>query len=264
MTVKNYGAATSGYLDPSGRGWETAVYQASKPVLDKELNLIQDIEQDAFLRLSRRTFPSGWLGDDFLGTSDTVGPFGGASTTPNLLQLSSLKAYVNGWLLNVVNTGTSSNLNQIDLGASPSGAGAQRTDLVILEVWRRLIPASPTTTGKSPAGRIWREGNVKIASADDLTLNYADDLLDTNVGAETTKRVQIQYRLRAIQGVDLFTYSYGIDDPSVVARSVPASAAAPDGSSTVTPTATNLLLETLACGVLATETPTTPWGRLMG
>jgi hypothetical protein len=122
----------------------------------------------------------------------------------------------------------------LDLGAGPAGAGSRRFDLVVLEVWRRLISAAPSTTGKSPAGRIWYHGNVKIAPADDLVLNFADDILDPAVGSETTKRVQIQYRLRVIQGVDLFARPYGIDDPlNVFAHSVPAVPAAPDGVATL-------------------------------
>jgi hypothetical protein len=49
------------------------------------------------------------------------------------------------------------------------------------------------------------------------------------VAAETTKRVQIQYRLRVIQGVDLYAYPYGIDDPLLFANSVPTAAPLPDG-----------------------------------
>jgi hypothetical protein len=232
MTTKNYGPGTSGYLDPEGRSWETTVYQASKPVLDKELNFAQDVEQAALRTIGRKTYPSGWLSDNFLNSSvsDLVDT---SSPTANILKTPLLWAAVNGWVLQVTNTNSNTGTNRISLGASPTGVGAKRTDFVILEVWRRLIPAAPTTTGKSPGGLIWRDGNVKIASADDLTLNYADDIKDGAVGAETTKRVQIQYRLRVVNGVDLFTYTFGLDDPSLVARSVPASAAAPDGTATI-------------------------------
>jgi len=232
MSAKNYGTGTSGYLDPAERSWETTVYQASKPILDKELNLLQDAEQDATRKILRSTFPSGWVSDDYLASSASA-LFAGLTNTSNILQLNSLGAYVNGWWVNVTDTGNNTGLNVLNLGTAPSGAGASRTDLVILEVWRRLIPASPSTLGKSPAGRIWKNGNVKIASSDDMTLNYADDILDGAVGSETTKRVQIQYRLRVIHGVDLFTYPAGISDPTVVAMSVPPNAATPDGSSTV-------------------------------
>ncbi len=354
MTTKSYGAGVSGYLDPAGRSWETTAYQAGKPVLDKELNLIQDSNQEALVNIQRASFPSGWIAQDFLGSS-TSAIFVSAPTIANALRLSALKAAVNGWLVTVERTddpGVSTNL--LTLSAGPAGAGARRTDFVVLEVWRRLLTAAPSTTGKSPTGRIWWNGNVKIArdvqatgvittvvganlvdgetftlndgtnpasvfefdddasvtpgniavtftagdtatqvrdaivlavngvgaglaitaapggantltlandavgvlgnqplletvldtgftvlgmsggmDSEDLTQNYADDILDAGVGAATTGRVQIQYRLRVISGVDVFTYPSGIDDPTVVANSVPAAAAAPDGVATV-------------------------------
>jgi len=236
MTTKTYGAGTSGYLDAEGRAWETTVFQAGKPILDKEVQLVQDTEQEAELRFRRRTMPSGWLANDVLTVragQTGIDAIVDTNSTANRLTLANdMRAHVNGWLVKVSNTGSNTS-NILDLGAGPAGAGTKRTDLVILEVWRRLISASPSTVGKSPAARIWLNGNVKVASGDDLTLNPADDILDTNVGSETTKRVQIQYRLRVIQNVDIGASPYGIDDPTVVARSVPTNAATPDGTATV-------------------------------
>jgi hypothetical protein len=230
MTTKNFGAGVSPYLDVDGRNFETTVYQQSKPVLDSELNQIQDIDQ-ARSRSIVQLAQSGWLGADVLSTSSHSAGIFVPSVTANALAMPAMKALVNGWLINVENTAAVA-LNVVNLGAPPAGVGALRTDLVVLEVWRRLLSAAPSTVGKSQTARIWRHGNVKVDSADDLTLNFADDILDANVGAETTKRVQIQYRLRAIQGVDLDGYASGVADPAVVAFSVPASAAAPDGNAT--------------------------------
>lgn len=236
MTTKSYGAGTSGYLDAEGRAWETTIFQAGKPVLDKELNLAQDSEQEAEVQFRRRTLPSGWMADDFLniraGLTGIDAIVDTSATANRLVLANNLRAHVNGWVVRVANTG-SNTTNILDLGAAPAGAGTKRTDLVILEVWRRLIAPSPSTVGKSPAARIWKDGNVKIAGADDLTLNYADDILDGAVAAETTKRVQIQYRLRVVQGVDVVAHPYGLTDPVIVARSVPTNAATPDGSATV-------------------------------
>ena len=232
MTTKDFGAGVSGYLDPEGRNWETSVYQASKPVLDKELNLVQDVSQYKDMRLRRRAFPSGWLAGDPLSTSDMTAAIWTASTTANELEIpQDLYAYVNGWLIRVGSTNATST-NLLDLGAGPAGAGAKRTDIVILEVWRKLLSASPDVDGKSPAGRIWWFGNVKIDAADDVTLNFADDILDASLGSESTKRVQIQYRLRVVQGIDPLTYPNGIDDPALFAHSVPPAAATPDGTVT--------------------------------
>ena len=225
--MKNLGVGVSGYLDPEGRSFETVVYQVDKPVLDKELNLTQDIASS----LTRRANPSGWVGLDPLSKTSTTSSLFLANSTANLLSVAQpLKALVNGWLVQVENT-NSSIRNQVSLGAGPTGNGSRRTDLVILEVFRRRISPS-TTDGKSVGGRIWRHGNVKVASGDDAVLNFVDDLQDVTFGAETTQRVQVQYRLRVVPGVDLLAYPVGISDPIVVANSVPASAGAPDGVAT--------------------------------
>lgn len=232
MVEKNYGTGVTGYLDPEGRAFETTIYQASKPILDKELNYVQDIQQDKNRRV-RTGIPSGWLSSDVLDTSSPTDAIFVASATANEYELPQLAALVNDWQIPVRYTGSSTTSNVLDLGAGPAGAGSQRTDLVILEVWRRLISASPDTDGKSPSGRIWRDGNVKIDVADDVTLNFTDDILEAAVGSETTKRVQIQYRLRVIQGVDLDAYPQGIGDPTVVAHTVPPDALTPDGAASV-------------------------------
>lgn len=229
MTIKNYGPQVSGYLDPDGRSWETTVFQAGKIVLDREFNLNADLDTGAAQGALRRTIPSGWLDDGILGKASSVSSLFVASAVSNALALPSLTAQVNGWFLSVTNTNVNGS-NQLDLGAAPSGSGAKRVDLVFLEVWRRLISPSDGA-GKSATGRIWRNGNVKVASADDATLNFTDDVLDGTFGA-TTRRVQIQYRLRVVQGIDLFAFPMGLDDPTLVARSVPTAAASPDGSAT--------------------------------
>jgi len=79
MSSKNYGPAVSGYLDPSGRNWETPVYQAGKPVLDKELNLGGDLAGGLTQAALRQLMPSGWIATDFLGTSDARGAWGKAN-----------------------------------------------------------------------------------------------------------------------------------------------------------------------------------------
>jgi hypothetical protein len=232
MTTKNFGPSTSGYLDPSGRNFETVVYEAGKPVLDRELNLSQDIDGGTGQAALRRMMPSGWISDDFTANSDpTAGIFVYSGVRNEIQMPQGLVAHVNGWLLQVANTGTI-NENVIVLPMSPMGAGVRRTDVLILEVWRTLLSATPSTVGKSASGRIWGMGNVKNDPTNDATLNFTDDLEDVNVGAETTKRVQIQYRLRAVSGIDIFSNPYAMSDPTMVANSVPASAGAPDGVAT--------------------------------
>jgi len=232
MPTKNYGPSVSGYDVPDGRAFETVCFEAGKAVLDRELNLSEDLDIGSGQTALKTALPSGWLSDDFLTTSDPTSAIFSYLEVANTIEIpNGLKAHVNGWLLNIQHTNTTGS-NYLDLGVGPVGQGAQRTDLIFLEVWRRLISASPDTTGKSVRGRIWQQGNVATDPANDLVLNYPDDILDTNVGSETTKRVQIQYRLRSIQDIDIFAFPYGLDDPTVLANSVPPDAIHPNGDPT--------------------------------
>ena len=233
MSVKNYGPGSSGYLEPEGRNWEICVYLASKPVLDKELNLSQDLSDAGDQDALRQAMPSGWLAHDPITSSDPTAAIFTPNVVTNTLEIpNDLMAHVNGWVFPVKDSYATGS-NTLDLGAGPVGAGARRTDVVVLEAWRRLISASPDVVGKSATGRIWQNGNVATDPANDAVLNFPDDILDTDVAAESTRRVQIQYRLRVIQGIDIFAFAYGLNDPALVAFSVPPDAATPDGNATV-------------------------------
>ena len=237
MPIKNLGSLVSGYLDPVGYNYETVVLQAGKPIVDQELNLVQDLGADQ-IAIQLGT-PSGWLAPDALRVSDPTAAIFVTTTDYNALRIPNLRALVNGWLIPITHTnsnvGAGQTKNQLDLGAGPAGAGTRRTDIVILEVWRKLLAPTPSTDGKSPTNRIWLNGNVKLGATDDAALNLTEHMIDPSVGVETTKRVQIQFRLRVVRGVDIFTYPRGLDDPSVVANSVPTNAATPDGVVTTFP-----------------------------
>src|SRR5271170_6289724 len=132
MPGKNYGPSVSGYLNPNGRNWEDVIFQAGKAILDKELNLGQDIDVGAAEADLRRAMPSGWISDDF--TDNAPGAlFFVSGSVGNVVTLeNSLQAQINGWLLDIANTGTIST-NTLQLPPPPTGAGAVRIDLVILE-----------------------------------------------------------------------------------------------------------------------------------
>jgi len=236
MPTKNFGPLVSGYLQTDGYAWETTVFQSGKPVLDKELNFAQDVESDAAQGGFKLGMPSGWLASDLLRAADSTSAIFTPVAVANALRVPNLLAHVNGWIVFVQRTNSDTaggqTVNQLDLGTGPIGPAARRTDLIVLEVWRKLIACAPSTDGKSPSARLWLNGNVKLGATDDLALNLPDELYDAAVGSETTKRVQIQYRLRVIHNVDVLTYPRGLDDPSIVANSVPPNPVTPDGVAT--------------------------------
>ena len=228
MGNRNYGPGVSGYLDPTGRNFEEIIFQAGKPLVDAELNLCEEPR----LPGSPGSF-SGWFAPELL---QVVGNAFFVSSSSNVVVTTAQNVCVNGWNLIVDKTGAATN-NVSPFEPSPVGVGTHRVDIVILECWRRLLSPVPDGAGKSPAGRIWLNGNVKTFNPAapgpldpvDLSNNLLDDMLDPKVGTETTKRVQIQYRLRTISDVDLFQYPTGLDDPSIEVNSVPTSPTDPDG-----------------------------------
>lgn len=62
-------------------------------------------------------------------------------------------------------------------------------------------------------GRIYPEGNVLAETEDYLE----DTIIDPNVGVKTTERVQIQYRIRVVDGIDPFNFQEsGLGAPYVL------------------------------------------------
>ena len=229
-----------GQYTSQDHSWDQVVIQQNKPSADWEINLLQSILGNSGSRLlNYRSLPSGWLNPGFLERSDItatykfLAPDTVNSTTANLFQLVASDVNANGWMIHfdlsqdpVLLPLLAEGLPQVTQGMNyivmpPPPTGGQRTDLVILEVWRALVSPSPNGTNKSPQGQILRYGNAKCP---DITPNenLADDLIDPVFLKETSRRVQIQYRYRAIPGpIDVISYPDGLDDPSVTANTTP-------------------------------------------
>jgi hypothetical protein len=212
-------AGTGGAFSGEDRSYESVIIQTDAPVIDWEMNLRNQIASDYGLRRSNQRFSTScFLGGDFLERSGPSGSFSYLTPTAgneNRILMTSEDVLINGWHLHVDLTGSASpDVNILSFPAPP--VSGTRTDLVILEVWRALIRATPNASNKSSAVGIFRYGNVKAPVATDLD----DDLIDPNLAVESNARVQIQYRLRTISGINISSYIDGIDDPTVVANSV--------------------------------------------
>lgn len=222
----NLGNGVARTLTPEQRQFITVVGQMGKPPTDHEFNMAQQVQFEAFSNYVRRVMPSGWLVDPTLAKQDyltdkswsnffKIGNPATGETTPVLW------ANVNGWLVPVAGTQLSTTgdvSNRVRLNPPP--ASDTRTDFVFLEVWLALIQPNPATTNKPAADKIWTYGNVEFGQA-----NLDDDLQDPAIGFETTRRVQLQYRLRVFgsgeglgASVALDVYPDGLGDPNVLGQ----------------------------------------------
>ena len=222
---KDYGTGVSQVLETEDRAWETIVFKSGKPVQDWEQNLQADIRNNIARRETTQTLRSGFLNGIALEalvspnlTDVTFIPPG--SGFPDEFRMSPVMAHVGdvGFIQIAALNSVGGSTNRIILPPAPAGIAVEH-NFVFLEVWRQLIEAAPSTTGKSPLGRIFGWGNTSIVDAGaDAALNHTDDLIDPILGAETTKRVQIQYRLRVVDDVDLTTYYAPLNDPAILGQ----------------------------------------------
>lgn len=234
--AENWGPGVSRNLSALARQFTAVVWQADKPPLDSELNLMSQVDWENLSEMVRSQVHSGffldptraredfqidplWTNQFAIGAPAVVG--GNEEQDPVLI------ASVNGWVFPVAGTRIADSIrNRIALNPPPTTDS--RTDMVFLEVWRAVVSANPSTTNKPTASELWKYGNVEFGGT-----NVVDDLEDPSIGFETTKRIQLQYRIRVVGSgdalgvsVDLANYPNGLDDPQVRAQGTASSATA--------------------------------------
>ncbi|MBO8161167.1 MAG: hypothetical protein H0Z24_05975 [Thermosipho sp. (in: Bacteria)] len=144
-------------------------FASNVPLLEVELNEMQDIQNEARASLVREQVPSG-----FLKLSDIEYLF-----NPNQIKLKDESvAIVNGYKITIP-AGTIITLNNPDILNT-------RDDLVFLEVWFEEVDYTDT---------IYKYGGE---GQETLT----NEILDSRAGIETTRRVQLKWRLRVVDNVD--------------------------------------------------------------
>ena len=235
---ESFGPGVSRTLSALARQFAAVVWQADKPPLDSELNLMSQMEWENLSQMVRAQVHSGFYLDPTRCEADYVTDPLNANqfliTPPvdvlgNVEDSSPLYAVVNGWVIPVAGTsmpeggGADTTANRVRLYPPPTTDA--RTDLVFVEVWRTLVSPTPSTVNKPSSTDLWRYGNTLYGGT-----NVPDQMEDPSIGFETTKRVQLQYRIRVVGSgdsagvsIDLVTYPDGLTDPQVLAQGTAAS-----------------------------------------
>ena len=152
----------------------------NKPVLEVELNELQQIQNEARADIIRDTIPSGFTQ---LGEIDY--DFGLYNENQIRLKTDSV-AYVNGYRINIP-MGTI-----INLPKAPKDK--IREDLVFLEVWRQEVTNNDTLTEYG---------------GDDQPL-VTNSIQDSRYPIETTRRVALKWRIRCVADVDFIAHKEGL------------------------------------------------------
>jgi len=141
--------------------------------------------------------------------------FGGSPTNT----AASLSAQINASVPSVT---TIANANIVQITAAVSGVVGNAITLVSSNPAAILtsggfLSGGADTPNKPTQDSVYRHGNVDSSA----TVALPDDIEDPQVGAETTKRVQIQYRIRhtgQAEGVDFKLQNDGFSNPNILAQ----------------------------------------------
>jgi hypothetical protein len=153
------------------------------PLLEVELNEMQKIQNEARAAMFRSQMHSGVI--------DLPTPTFSTST-PNGFVIPKFKALINGYPITVQNYGGQTDGSNLVTLPAPDTTGS-REDLVFLEAWFEEVDFSEA---------IKQYGNA------DGAVTITNDLKDGRIGAETTRRIQLKWRLRTVAGVDFSTYKF--------------------------------------------------------
>lgn len=231
--VNIIGSAASGgvssLLAVETRGWEQIIFQQGKKPVDAEFNLLQQLIAEKQRLMLKGLFGSGLAGvlTPVIGTSANVAIL---SNGPALIPF-----LVDG---RIVMAGDPANSNRITASLSaPQGSGS-RSDLVFLEVWYAEV--QPTGSPEAASSVIYTNGGVANAT-------LSNDLIVIDA-AESTRRIQMRWRMRVVDNVVPGTYPAGMTDPQVLGRG---DAASPVAAKTFTLDSTDAGVWVAGAGTLS-------------
>ncbi|WP_422448175.1 hypothetical protein [Thermoanaerobacterium sp. DL9XJH110] len=179
-------------LDPTDRGFAAIMFQQGKPPLDAEINLLQQIQNHLRAQIIRQLMPSGILS---LGALTT-----GVTSPLNCLRLGETYAIVNGWLVKIAGANRSDTANDIIFPDAP--ISGYRDDLAFIEFWFEEV--APTGSPEVDSESVYKYGGVQSGT-------QTNDLMDTTIGDETTRRIQLRWRIRTVADVDFVNYPDGVN-----------------------------------------------------
>lgn len=171
------------------------------PLLETELNEIQDIQNELRQSISRALTPSGFFElipkNSFSNDLIIFQPQNAFNNILNSIAIAPCKAIINGMTINLIGTysyNKNNNYLLLDLGEAP--LQGEREDLVYLEVWLERLGYNNV---------FYKEGNLQGPVFD----KNEYQIVDSRVGFETTRRVVVHYAIKICKNVDFNTFPNG-------------------------------------------------------
>ncbi len=190
--IVRFGGSTgfSRILNPQSRNFSMIAFQQAKPLLDSELNLMQQMQNQLRADALRALLSSGVLSLDLTA---------GVTDRQNTLRIANAVANVNGWLIYMNGANRSDSLSDIVFPAAPYNG--TREDLAFLETWFEEV--APSGSPEDDDENVYKYGGVNSGT-------LANDIEDSVAGDETTRRIQLRWNIRTVTDVNFVSYPDGV------------------------------------------------------
>ena len=195
------------YLDVQDKAYDSVIFQQSKSILDFDLNVMQSILQSSIQRLTKMVFPkSGFV------TTPTF-----TNISNNIFSMSDSRVNFFGVNCRVADPSRTNQAPYLDFSTHTDGALSSTNSIFAwLELWFQEVAPSLVTeaydnssTLENKPTTIYQYGLSptydRVVSSTSLT----NEMLDSGFGAETTRRVQIRWRIRSTRAVNSGSYDKG-------------------------------------------------------
>ena len=189
-------------INIEGKSWDSVVFQQSKSLLDFDLNVMQRIMRDGISQVSRTLLKSGFI------NASTV-----SLTNSTTFVMQDSKVNVLGSIARIATVVGTNLQNTISITA---GSSISSATFVWLELWfQEVIPSNVNETidGTSVSGSATKKDTLVPKYGGEVNDSLTNELLDATFGAETTRRIQLRWRLRSNSGKDFTSWDASATDP---------------------------------------------------
>ena len=196
-------------LDVGTRSLDSVLFQQGKSMLDYDLNVMQSVLKTNIETIARQIFSTSGI----IQSNYTLS----VNSTTGTVSINPFDAQVYGAAVHVAaSTGAITS-------PRPTGALFSQTTFLWLEVWYQEIGTSGSNETISPSSTETKDTLMYQYGGVDVSNEYATapSLIDPVFGAETTRRVQLRWRIRHViltQQINGFSSSASTISTEVKAR----------------------------------------------